>query len=378
MTDPRWRRWALPAAVLTAGAILTVLLSPGPQPDNSNPSSFATGAAGTWALYHLAGDLGAQPSRLTGSSFAAALRRPAILVEAAPSTPFDPGQVRAVSRFLRSGGTLVLALGRTAVDRPLLASLRISLGKTVGPGPWRPLVPIGGQARLLVGSDSAPSLDSSAASAVPLLGTIRHPVALVERVGRGRAVVINSEAVLSNELLDKFGNAQFAVAALGLGRGARVIFDEIHHGYSLGDGAQALLLGTPLGLVTALAGLLLLVFRFSSGRRLGRPLPPAELVAVRSTTDHLEAVARLYARAGDRRAVATHYLRQLRARVAAGGPSSAAVAPDAAAPLHALMAELERATEEPVPPAELRRLARSADALGRELQGVALREEEVS
>jgi hypothetical protein len=366
----------MPAAVLAAGAVLTVLLSPGPQPDNSDPSSWATGAAGTWALYHLAEKLGASPSRLTGSSFAADLRPPAILVEAAPSTPFDPSQVRAVLHFVQAGGTLVFALDRNAVDEPLLASLRISPGATVGSGPWRTLLPIDGPTDLLVRSARAPSLTSRAASAIPLLGTVSRPVALLERVGRGRALVFDSEAVLSNSLLDRDGNAQFASAMLGLGPGARVIFDEIHHGYSLGDGAEALLLGTPLGLVTALCSLLLLLFLFSSGRRLGRPLPPPELVAVRSTEDHLEAVARLYARAGDRRAVAGHYLRQLRARPAAGGPPAGTMAPDSAPAVTALISALERATEEPVSLAELRRLARSAHSL--EMQGLGRSQEEDS
>ncbi len=378
MTVPGWRPWALPAAILAAGAILTVVVSPGPQVDNSNPSSWATGAAGTWALYHLAEGVGAHPYRLTGSSFASALQAPATLVEAGPTTPFDPAQVRAVTHFLRSGGTLVLALHRTGIDRPLLRSLGISLGASVGAGPWHALLPLGGRSHLLVGSAKALSVDSAVASAIPLLGTVGHPVALLERVGLGKAVVLDSEAILSNSLLDSAGNAQFAAAALGLGRGTRVVFDEIHHGYSLGDGGEALLLGTPLGLVTVLCAILLLVFLFSSGRRLGRPLPPPALVAVRSTADHLEAVARLYARAGDRRAVAAHYLGQLRARIAAAGLSPATLEPASAASLNGLISDLELATEQPVAPTELRRLARLADGFERELQGLGLPNQEVS
>ncbi len=372
MRRRRWRPWALPATILAIGVVLTILLSPGPEPDNANPSTYATGSAGTWALYHLAKELGARPTRLTGSDFGGALTGRATLVEAGPSTGFDTAQVEAVDRFIRSGGTLVLALDRTAIDAPLLRSLGLRMGAEAGPGPWPALLPLASGSPLRVLSARAPSLSYAGTGAIPLLGSVGRPVAVLERVGRGRAVVLDSEAILSNSLLDRAGNARFAAAALGLGRPARVIFDEIHHGYSLGDGAGALLWGTPLGLVTVLTALLLLLFLFSSGRRLGRPLPPPELVAVRSTTDQLEAVANLYARTRDRRAVAAHYLRQLRAVLGAQGLAGPSFGPGSG--VQALVEALERAVREPVAGAELRRLAQRAAEVERELQGGATRE----
>ncbi len=378
MSWRRWRPWALPAGILAVGVILTAVLAPAPQVNNSDPSSFATGTSGTWALYHLAADLGARPDRLTGSSFSAALRAPATLVEAAPSTPFASGQVRAVMRFVRSGGTLVLALGATQVDAPLLAALGLAPGADVGAGPWRERLPIGGRPERLVLSAGGRSVSYGTGPAVPLLGPSAGPVAVAERVGLGEAVVLDSEAIVSNALLRKGGNAAFATAVMGLTPGRRVIFDEIHHGYSLGDGARALLLGTPLGLVTIMCAVLLLVFLITSGRRLGRPLPPPELVSVRTTDDHLDAVAQLYARARDRRAVAARYLQQLRARIGppAGRPPVDGLGDsDLSRRQAALVVELERASQEPIETGRLRLLAEQADRLGRELQGGASSQE---
>ncbi|MHB1501548.1 MAG: DUF4350 domain-containing protein [Candidatus Dormibacteria bacterium] len=378
MSRRSWRGWALPAGILAVGAILTAVLAPPPQVTNSDPSSFATGTSGTWALYHLAAALGARPDRLTGSSFSAALRAPATLVEAAPSTPFASGQVVAVMRFLGSGGRLVFALGGTKVDAPLLAALGLAQGAAVGAGPWRERLPLGGQPEHRVLSAGGRSLGYGTGPAVPLLGPSARPVAIVERVGSGEAVVLDSEAILSNALLRQGGNAAFATAVLGLAPGRRVIFDEIHHGYSLGDGAQALLLGTPLGLVTIMCAVLLLAFLITSGRRLGRPLPPPELVSVRTTDDHLDAVAQLYARASDRRAVAARYLQQLRARI---GPSAGRSSVDGLGDSDlvrrqsALVVELEMASQKPIETGRLRLLAEQAHRLGRELQGGSSSEE---
>jgi hypothetical protein len=354
-----------------AGVILTVLLAPAPTVSNANPSSYSTGKLGTWALYHLVERLGGRPQRLTGSGFRADLRPDLTLVEAGPSTPFDPAQLRSLRVFLERGGTLVLALQDRLVDAPLLRLLHLTMGARVRSGSWPELLPLGGAGPLVVESAATNALNATSPSAVPLLGPANSPLAQVESVGRGEAVVLSSDSVLSNSLLERSGNARFATAALRVSPGREVAFDEIHHGYSVGDGVQALLLESPLGLVGVLLALLLLAFLATSGRRLGRPLPPPELISVRTTDDHLDAVARLYSRARDQRAIASSYLTELlalsRARPLDG--TRAGVPPNADPRIEAVAAKLEQASREQIGLQELRRLVARADLLEREFVG---------
>jgi len=362
----------LPALVVVVGAALAVLITPGASPDNADPSSFATGRAGTWALYHLEASLGAVPSRLTGSDFEGALQPVATLVEADPTVSFTRAQLTELVGFLRRGGTLLFALGTPAVDAPLLAALGLAPSGSHPPASWRETLPLGGQPPLVVRLGRAVGLSYAGALALPLLGPASSPVAVLEQLGRGRAVVLGSETAISNAGLRQGQDALFAVLAAGTRRGLPVIFDEIHHGYSLGDGAAALLLGTPLGLATLLVAGVGLLFLASRGRRLGRPLPPPELVSVRTTEEQLDALAHLYSRTPDRRALAGRYLTDLRQRA---GPDLLRLPPESRSPLAREVAELlddlATASREGVEPKRLTELAQRTDRLERELAGAA-------
>ncbi|MHB1526279.1 MAG: DUF4350 domain-containing protein [Candidatus Dormibacteria bacterium] len=366
----RGRPSLLPALVVVVGAVLAILIAPAAAPNNSDPSSYATGRAGTWALYHLLASVGAAPARLTGGGFRAALHSDETLVEAAPTIGFTSYQIKGMVRFVRGGGTLLYALGTPTVDGPVLTALGLSQTATVPGGSWRESLPLGGQPRLLVQTGPASGLGSAGATTLPLLGPAQDPVALLEQLGRGRAIVLGSESPISNGGLRQGQNALFTVLAAAASTGHKVVFDEIHHGYSLGDGAAALLMGTPLGLATLLVAGVGLLFLASSGRRLGRPLPPPELVAVRTTEEQLDALAQLYSRTRDRRAVAGHYLEELRARA---GPelvrSSAAGSSATERRLTALLAQLAAASTKGVERTRLTELVRSADRLERELAG---------
>jgi hypothetical protein len=91
-------------------------------------------------------------------------------------------------------------------------------------------------------------------------------------------------------------------------------------------------------------------------------------VSRRSTDDHLDALAELYARAGDQRALAQRYLDDLRATsgvlpVEGGGDG------DLSRRLRLITSELEAASREPLKPRRLRELARETDSVQREIAG---------
>jgi hypothetical protein len=364
----RHRAFVIPLLVILVGAVLAIVLTPASAPDNSDPSSYATGNDGTYALYQLVGAVGGHPQRLSGSGFASSLRSGSTLVEAAPSTAFSPGQVRGLLRFARAGGTVLYALDRPTIDAPVLAALGLrKVGASAGPS-WRERLPLGGGPELVVETGRATEVVSNGGNSLPVLGPSKSPVASVESLGLGRVVVLGSEAPISNRLLRDHGDGQFALLALRVRPGSRVLFDEIHHGYTAGDGVGELLLGTPLGLAAVLAAAVLLLFLISSGRRLGRPLPPPELVSRRSTDDHLDALAELYARTGDQRALAARYLEELRAS-GAQAPLRSGEGGDLSRRLRLLTSELEAAAREPLNSTRLRQLARASDAVQREIAG---------
>jgi hypothetical protein len=92
--------------------------------------------------------------------------------------------------------------------------------------------------------------------------------------GKGRVHVLTGPYPLSNAGLPDADNLALVQNLLaGLPQGARIGFDEYHHGYGLGSNIADLALRSPWGwAIFYLAGLTLVAF-FLGGRRFGRPLP---------------------------------------------------------------------------------------------------------
>ncbi|MGC8472860.1 MAG: hypothetical protein ACP5PW_00425, partial [Candidatus Dormibacteria bacterium] len=257
----------------------------------------------------------------------------------------------------------------TGVVRPLLSQLGLDATGRLPARALRERLALGGTAPLLVEMGSGPGYATSTSAALPLLGGGPHPAAEVVRLGRGEAVVLDSGFPLSNLGLMRAQDGLFAARALALAGGRNVLFDEIHHGYQLGDGTAALLWGTTLGASGVVLAALCLLFLASTGRRLGRPLPTAQLLARRGTEDHLEAVANLYSRTGDRRAIAERYRSELAAAIAAGPSPPAAARPDGRDPARELLKGLEEASREGTDGPTLVGLAERAARAARELAG---------
>ncbi len=356
-------------ALVALGGVAAVALAPAPAPDNANPSSWSTGTGGSWALYHLSMSLGARPERVTGSDLPASLRAGATLVEYQPTVTFSRAAARAIVTFVRSGGRLVLAGGATAVVRPLLSQLGLDATGRLLARALRERLPLGGSAPLLVEMGAGPGYSASTPAALPLLGGEPLPAAEVLALGGGEAIVLDSGFPLSNLGLRRAQYGLFAARALGLAGGGTVLFDEIHHGYQLGDGTAALLWGTTLGASGVVLAALCLLFLASAGRRLGRPLPTAQLLARRGTEDHLEAVANLYSRTGDRRAIAERYRFELAAAIAAAPSSSGDMGTDGRVPAGELLQALEDASREGTDGPTLVGLAERSTRAARELAG---------
>jgi hypothetical protein len=180
----------------------------------------------------------------------------------------------ALHRFVARGGRLVAAdldpgswLGDVVPDPPEWADEPIGITR-----PLAPLIETQGVSSLAAGIEG---LFSSAGSAAPAVGSRTALLAVVARVGAGRAVLLADAAPLVNSRLARRDDAAFALALAGAGR--PVAFVESVHGYGRASGFGALpgrFRGALILLGVAGAALVL-----SRGRRLGPAQPEGRALA---------------------------------------------------------------------------------------------------
>lgn len=114
----------------------------------------------------------------------------------------------------------------------------------------------------------------------------------------GRVVVLSDPYVVSNAGINRADNLFLAVNLVTGGRGrARVMFDEVHHGYGGGrNETLAYFRGTPVVWLFAQGALVALALVWTRGRRFARPLP-APRVDRRSKLEFVASMAELQQRA---------------------------------------------------------------------------------
>ncbi len=315
--DNRRNRW-LVAALLLLLVGIAVIVSPDEteNPWDRRSSSFHSSPAGTRALLLTLQELGiAADARLTPFVGADSLDGPLALI--APSQPPTPAELRALKSWLRRGGTLIYAAGRSdptldslglVIEPVMIVEERRSapgaIARAADAHSWtHGVAPVPGFRRAF--ADSSAALQNP--RAVPLLETSRGEVVVVLlRVGAGRVIAWSDPGPLTNSELRAGGAAHlFARAALAATGGSRALrFDEYHHGYREGGGPVAatitFLRRAPAGhavvqLAAAGLGLLLLL-----GSRFGAP-HAAKVPDRRSPLEHVDALSAAYKQAGARR-----------------------------------------------------------------------------
>jgi hypothetical protein len=119
------------------------------------------------------------------------------------------------------------------------------------------------------------------------------------REGAGTLIVVGSLAPFINQFLPTADNGRFALslAAAGFGSGRSIGFDEYHHGAHPSAELMAVLERTWLGRAMLLAGALIFVYLWWSGRRFGPPLP-ADPRPPRSSLEYIRGFAGLLRRSG--------------------------------------------------------------------------------
>lgn len=136
-------------------------------------------------------------------------------------------------------------------------------------------------------------------------GTLRtaggagHLIAATYRVGAGRLTVVADPSLFMNEALAKADNAVFA-AHLFARPGREVVFDEFYHGLTVRGNPLWLATRFPYGLLALLTIAWVSLWAWRAAIHLGPPLPETA-VARRSIAEYVDAMGRLFLRAGSQR-----------------------------------------------------------------------------
>lgn len=343
--------------VFVAGGVLLALYhSRAPKLGPGVGSTYLTGRQGAKALYQLLEALGWETVRLRHrfSSWRVGPRTRVLFI-IQPMYPVTRREARILGGWVQGGGVLVLALGDglpccLPAARPEVREEKEE-GEDDSPdraglSPWsaRSLIEefginikiadsaVGGDRRSLAGRQRkvpvvpAPPYTEDA-SELAVSGALRldaeEPfsrraggevtvlarddagvVVAMRSWGAGRLIVFSDTFPLTNRGLGRADNALLLVRVLegvcgGAGSGARVLFDEYHHGFrELAGGVWALVefFRTPAGWAALQALVVLAGWLYLGGRRFGRPVSEPRPQR-RSQVEFVEALSEAYRRA---------------------------------------------------------------------------------
>jgi hypothetical protein len=146
--------------------------------------------------------------------------------------------------------------------------------------------------------DAPPPEQSTSLSPAPVVHIADDKGALLidYSYGQGKVVLLSDPYVVSNGGIRLNDNLQLALNVLTAEEGL-IAFDEYHHGKGTRQNTFAgYFAGTPVLLVAAQIGLLVLLVLWTKGRRFGRPLPLPQ-VDRRSSLEFVASMAELQQRA---------------------------------------------------------------------------------
>jgi hypothetical protein len=185
-----------------------------------------------------------------------------------------------IAGFVERGGTLVLVTdgddGTDALQRALdLAVVQGSSGTGATAAPDGPTLARPPVATIALQSPAfaRPTMQADPRFLARASSENGPAVATMTR-GKGRVHIVTGPYPLSNAGLPEADNLALVQNLLaGLPPGARIGFDEYHHGYGLGANIADLALRSPWGWALFYLAGLTLVALVLGGRRFGRPLP---------------------------------------------------------------------------------------------------------
>jgi len=285
-------------------------------------SSTNSGQRGTLALYRWLQSSGFEVSQVQGGEQFPP--RSGTLVMVNPNSDFPEGQAGSVKLWVEDGNSLILAMGSRDGDQstqlgsrhPILREFGIDLSLSPGYSDTVPLSqplfsdPTVDRVKLAgVWGLSLPVSDTVVLASTQDSDGNRLPLAADVKVGKGHLYIMSSDYPMSNTGIRDESNGAFVYNLVELAGNKQVIFDEAHHGQSVGGDILSLFTSYPWGWALIYGAGLVGIYFFWSARRLGPPLPVLTPDQRRPTSDYVRSVARLFRRARKPGYAAERYLR---------------------------------------------------------------------
>ncbi|HSJ59492.1 MAG TPA: DUF4350 domain-containing protein [Anaerolineae bacterium] len=283
-------------------------------------STHGTQPGGTAALYAWLEKLGYRVQRIENGPFRIE-DEARLLFVLAPHQAFDEGEARQLERWVQAADhTLVLVVqgshgagvvrefGVRSVSLPAVSEvLTVTVPVMTSPPP--------GAVRVRARTGLAPEENDFVAH----LSAGETPVLISTRRGQGRLVIASSAVPFTNAGLRDPGSARLVHNLVaGLERGALIVFDEVHHGYTQPDrnGLLAWLYSSPWGWALIYAAAVTFGWVVLGGQRLGRPVPAPAMAARRAQSEYVVSMAQLFRRAGRRAMILADYHDRLKQHLA--------------------------------------------------------------
>ncbi|MBI3988985.1 MAG: DUF4350 domain-containing protein [candidate division NC10 bacterium] len=253
-------------------------------------STYHPTPGGVKAAYLFLRELGFQVERWR-KPFQDLPREGRLLFTVAPLYPLNQDEVDRLLTWVEGGGVVVYV-----EDRPtsLLKRLDVAVASWEGQEEALPAIPSVYTLGIEVLSPRGQHRFVAQPGMAVHVGQGRSGLVLSFRRGEGKVILIADPELLSNRGIGQADNGRLLVNIAGAhGSGGRIFFDEYHQGYFEEEGLMSYLGRTTFPLVALQGFLIALVFIFSKGTRLGRPIPLAEEER-RSSLEYVDSMARIY------------------------------------------------------------------------------------
>jgi hypothetical protein len=329
----RWRE-ILGIAALFGVLIAFTLYGPGagsPTDEGERGSVHSSGATGALALQRWLDSLGYQTANLEYTGWAIPDDAAALFMITPVREPIRDEEAQEILRWVRAGGTLIAVderpqrlLNANGLWETLQVTAAISEAEELQVAGQatvaQPLLVSPPVSSVPVSTTGALRIDDGAY--VTLLQTRFGPTLIGRQEGRGYMYLSVAAHPFTNAGLREPGSAALVLNLLSrVPRGAMVLFDEFHHGFTTQAAAaqpslRRIVLSQWWGWAALYAAGVLALYLVLTGRRFGRPIPLRRDIVRRSSAEYVQSMADLLRRSGKREHIAQHYHANLKRRLA--------------------------------------------------------------
>jgi len=268
-------------------------------------SSYGTGPEGTKGAFMLLSELGFSVSRYEKSfdSLPAGL-----LLVIEPDYDLTGSEIFSLKQWLSGGNTLVFF---SEYDNSLYKKWNMKMKESKSAGVFQPLYTAGPVSGVTdVKFTSLSRIDGFADGMVEYFGDGTGPLMVTCPEGKGHAVFITDNTLISNKSIGNLDNSVLLVSIVNsyAGKGSNIYFDEYHHGYGTVtyDRKETLRTWMPVYMKVILLQVFLAIFicLFARSLRFGLPVPLSAKPSCPCQAEFVTSMANLFIRAEGRREIA--------------------------------------------------------------------------